>query len=61
MGKPESKEDNIKTNHQEMGWRGLESIDLVQDTNPWWAVSLLVKELFFSQELFSLCSMKLVK
>lgn len=38
MGKPECKEDNIKTNHQEIGWRGLESIDLAQDTNPWWAV-----------------------
>ena len=48
MGKPEGKrplgrprlrwEDNIKMDHQEVGWRGMGWIDLAQDRDRWQAL-----------------------
>jgi hypothetical protein len=48
MGKPEGKrplgrrsnmwENNIKMNMREIGWGGVDWIDLAQDRDQWWAL-----------------------
>jgi hypothetical protein len=32
-------EDNIKTDHQELGWRGMNRIELAQDRDRWQALT----------------------
>jgi hypothetical protein len=39
LGRPRARwEDNIKMDLQEVGWGGLDGIDLAQDRDRWWAV-----------------------
>jgi hypothetical protein len=39
LGKPRCRwDDNIKIDLREVGWRGMDWIDLAQDRNRWWAV-----------------------
>jgi hypothetical protein len=55
LGKPEGKrplgrlrykwEDNIGMGHKEVGWRGMDWIDLAQDMNRWWDLASAVMTL----------------
>ena len=39
LGRPRCRwEDNIKVDLQEVGWRGMDWIDLAQDRDRWWDV-----------------------
>jgi hypothetical protein len=38
-------EDNIKMDLQEVGWRGMDWIDLAQDRDRWWALVNVVMNL----------------
>ena len=38
-------EDNIKMDLQEVGWRGMDWIDLAQDRDRWWALVNVVVNL----------------
>jgi hypothetical protein len=39
LGRPRSRwEDNIKMGLQEVGWEGMDWIELVQDRGRWWAL-----------------------
>jgi hypothetical protein len=39
LGRPRRRrEDNIRTDHREIGWEGLEWINLARDTDQWRAV-----------------------
>jgi hypothetical protein len=56
VGKPEGRrplarprhrwEDNIKMDLQEVGWGGVDWIDLAQDRDRWWAVVYTVMNLW---------------
>jgi hypothetical protein len=39
LGRPRHRwEDNIKMDHQEVGWGNIDWIDMVQDRDRWWAL-----------------------
>jgi hypothetical protein len=56
VGKPEGKRplerprrmrvDNIKIDHREIGWDGMDWIDLAQDRDQWWALVNTVMNLW---------------
>jgi len=59
LGKPEGKrqlgrprprwEDNIKTDLQEVGFGGMDWIELAQDRDRWWAIVTPIMNLRFPQ------------
>jgi len=47
LGRPRHRcEDNIKMDLQEVGWRGMDWIDLAQDRDRWWALVNVVMNLW---------------
>jgi hypothetical protein len=39
LGRPRHRwEDNIKMDYQEVGWGGIEWIELAEDSDRWWAL-----------------------
>jgi hypothetical protein len=46
LGRPRRRwEDNIKMKLQEVGWRGMDLIDIAQDRDRWWAYVNVVMNL----------------
>jgi hypothetical protein len=46
LGRPRHRwEDNIKIDLEEVGWRGMDWIELAQDRDGWWAVVSVVMNL----------------
>ena len=46
LGKPRHRwEDNIKVDLKEIGWKGLDWIDLTQDRDRWLAIMNMIKNL----------------
>jgi len=47
LGRPRHRcEDNIKMDLQDVGWRGMDWIDLAQDRDRWWALVNVVMNLW---------------
>jgi hypothetical protein len=45
LGRPRRRGDNIKMDFREIGWGGMDWIDLVQNRNPWRALVHMVMNL----------------
>jgi hypothetical protein len=46
LGRPRHRwEDNIKMDFQEVGWGGIDWIDVAQDRDRWWALVYMVMNL----------------